>query len=87
VRIVAESGQVECAIQDEGPGLTADEQARLFRRGERLGPVPTGGEPSSGYGLAIAHDLVERMGGTLTCASQPGQGATFTFRLPAYADA
>ena len=39
-----------------------------------------------GYGLAIARDLVTRMGGTIWCESQPGQGATFAFRLPAFVE-
>ncbi len=87
VRVKAEQDHVVCAVQDEGPGLTADDQARLFREGERLGPRPTGGEPSTGYGLAISRDLVERMGGRIWCESQPGQGAVFSFCLPVYVEA
>jgi signal transduction histidine kinase len=86
VSVKTEPGQAVCAVQDEGPGLSVEDQARLFRKGERLGPVPTGGEPSMGYGLAISRDLVERMGGTICCESQPGQGATFSFSLPAHVE-
>jgi signal transduction histidine kinase len=82
VRVKAEQDHVVCAVQDEGPGLSAEDQARLFREGEPLGPRPTGGEPSTGYGLAISRDLIERMGGRIWCESQPGQGAVFSFRLP-----
>jgi signal transduction histidine kinase len=85
VRVRAEPGSVVCAVQDEGPGLSVEDQGRLFREGQRLAPVPTGGEPSTGYGLAISRDLVTRMGGTIWCESQPGQGATFSFSLPAHA--
>ena len=54
VRVHGERGGALCAVQDEGPGLTADDQRRLFQPGVRLSAVPTGGEPTSGYGLAIA---------------------------------
>jgi signal transduction histidine kinase len=84
VRVTAEPTHLVCTVQDEGPGLSAEEQTRLFQRGVRLGPVPTGGEPSSGYGLAVAKDLIDRLNGEIWCESQPGQGASFAFRLPMY---
>jgi signal transduction histidine kinase len=84
VRVTAEPTHLVCTVQDEGPGLSAEEQTRLFQRGVRLGPVPTGGEPSSGYGLAVAKDLIDRLNGEIWCQSQPGQGASFAFRLPMY---
>jgi signal transduction histidine kinase len=83
VTLSAEPGHLSCAVRDEGPGLSAEDQAKLFQKGVRLGAVPTGGEPSTGYGLAVARELVELMGGTVACRSAPGQGATFSFRLPA----
>ena len=86
VKVTAEPGHVVCTVRDEGPGLTPADQARLFQRGARLGNVPTGGEESTGYGLAIAKDLLDRLGGTIWCESQPGQGASFSFRLPAHSE-
>jgi len=77
-----EPAHVACSVRDEGPGLNAADQARLFQKGVRLSSVPTGGEPSTGYGLAVAHDLVERMNGEIWCESQPGQGASFAIRQP-----
>src|SRR5262245_41841258 len=74
---------VVCSVRDEGPGLDAGEQARLFQRGVRLSPVPTAGEPSTGYGLAVAKELIQRLNGEIWCVSAPGQGACFSFRLPA----
>jgi signal transduction histidine kinase len=53
---------------------------------ELLSFVPTGGEPSSGYGLAVAKELIEKLNGGIWCESRPGQGASFAFRLPIYVE-
>jgi len=84
IQVRRDQDSVVCSVQDEGPGLSQEEQTRLFQRGVRLSPVPTGGEPSTGYGLAVAKELVERLHGEIWCVSTPGQGACFLFRLPAY---
>jgi two-component system sensor histidine kinase/response regulator len=73
---------VECSIRDEGPGFTGEDKTRMFRRYGRLSARPTAGETSTGLGLSIVRKLVLAMDGQLTCESNPGQGATFTFRLP-----
>ena len=84
VRVMVTQGpnDLVCHVQDEGPGLSAEDQAQLYRRGVRLSPQPTGGEASSGFGLAIAKDLIEWLGGKIWCESSPGQGARFSFSLP-----
>ena len=82
VQVHAERGGAGCGVRDEGPGLSREQQEGLFLPGARLGPVPTAGEPSSGYGLAIAKRFVEQVGGEIRCASIPGQGATFSVWLP-----
>jgi two-component system, sensor histidine kinase LadS len=84
VQVQGDRTSATCSVQDEGPGLSAEEQARLFQRGVRLSPLPTGGEPSMGYGLAVAKELIEHVGGAIWCVSTPRQGACFSFRLPAY---
>lgn len=73
---------VECSIRDEGPGFTEADKIRMFRRYGRLSARPTGGETSTGLGLSIVRKLILAMNGELTCESNAGQGATFTFRLP-----
>ena len=73
---------VVCTVRDEGPGMSSEEQARLFQPGVRLGAIPGGGEPSHGYGLAVAKRFADRLGGELTCTSAPGQGTTFSLWLP-----
>src|SRR5205085_12319122 len=65
VRLRAEADHVVCSVQDEGPGLSPADQENLFQRGVRLSAVPTGGEPSTGYGLAVAKELVGNLGGAL----------------------
>src|SRR5687768_8866022 len=79
VEVKAEGGQACCLVRDEGPGISVAEQARLFHKGVRLSSVPTGGEPSTGFGLAVAWDLVRKIGGDLRCESKPGSGACFFF--------
>ena len=72
----------ECSVQDQGPGFTDEDKARMFHRYARLSARPTGSEPSTGLGLSIVRKLVELMEGELICDSVPGAGATFTVRLP-----
>ena len=82
IQIMSEPGHVVCSIKDTGPGLSADEQERLF-----AAPLPPAAGPSEaqrhGYGLAIANEFLRRMDGDLRCESEPGRGACFSFRLPA----
>jgi signal transduction histidine kinase len=87
VKVGARNGHAICSVQDEGPGISADDQKRLFQRGVQLGTPPTGGEASSGYGLAVAKDLIEQLGGTIWVDSEKGQGACFSFRLPTLKEA
>ena len=84
VEVVPQQDWVVCRVRDEGPGLSQEDQAKLFQRGISLTPRPTAGEPSSGYGLAVAKELIERVGGKIWCESVVGQGACFCFRLPQY---
>jgi len=82
VSVRRRAGQGECAIQDQGPGFTAEDKKRMFRRYGRLSARPTGDEPSTGLGLSIVRRLVQAMNGELECESTPGNGATFLVRLP-----
>ncbi len=82
IAVKATGTSMECAVRDQGAGLTNDDKASLFGRYARLSARPTGGEPSTGLGLSIARRLTRAMGGELVCESEPGQGATFILKLP-----
>jgi signal transduction histidine kinase len=71
-----------CEVRDEGPGLNADDQKKLFGKFARLSAKPTGGEHATGLGLSIVKRIVEAMSGKVWCESQPGHGATFVVELP-----
>jgi signal transduction histidine kinase len=67
-------------VRDQGIGISAEAQERLFRKFERA--VPSQHYGGLGLGLYISRTLVEAMGGTIQVASQPGAGARFTVTLP-----
>ncbi|MFC3071650.1 hybrid sensor histidine kinase/response regulator [Shinella pollutisoli] len=68
-------------VTDTGPGMTAEEQARIFREFEQAGGAAqrSGG---TGLGLAISARILSEAGGALTLESTPGKGSTFTIRMP-----
>ena len=71
-----------CEVQDEGPGLSAEDQKKLFGKFARLSAKPTGGENSTGLGLSIVKKMVEAMNGRVWCESELGRGATFIVEFP-----
>lgn len=83
LELLAENGEIEIRIRDEGPGISAEDQEKLFRKFTRLSARPTGGEHSTGLGLSIVKRIVEACGGTVGCESLLGEGASFYVRLPA----
>ncbi|HEY8692096.1 MAG TPA: ATP-binding protein, partial [Chloroflexota bacterium] len=76
---------VEIAVSDTGPGLSPDDQLRVFEKFYRAGDSLTQQQQTgSGLGLTIARSLVELHGGTLTVSSELGRGSTFSVALPTY---
>lgn len=71
-------------VQDEGPGISEEDQQKLFKKFTRLSALPTGGEHSTGLGLSIVQRLVESLNGRVWCESTLGKGATFIVELPRF---
>jgi signal transduction histidine kinase len=84
IRLQSENGLIRTEIQDQGPGIPVDEQAKLFGKFQKLSPKPTSGEHSVGLGLSIVKKYVEAMEGKVWCESQPGEGATFIVAFNAF---
>jgi signal transduction histidine kinase len=82
VRVQHSGSEGIVSIADAGPGISDADASRLFTRGGKLSNRPTGGESSSGYGLAIARDLVDALGGRIWFENEPTGGARFSFAVP-----
>jgi hypothetical protein len=80
LRLEEFDGKARVVVADQGPGLSEDQQARIFDKFERLGRSGDGG---SGLGLYISRRLARAMGGELAVESAPGQGARFILDVPA----
>jgi len=72
------AGTASVTISDEGPGISAGDEQRIFERFERAHTK----EGGTGLGLAISRRLARSMGGDVTLDSAPGEGARFTLTLP-----
>ncbi|HKG25227.1 MAG TPA: ATP-binding protein [Thermomicrobiales bacterium] len=86
VGVARRGSQVEISIADQGPGIPAEDQARVFERFWRADPARVRSRGGTGLGLAIVASLVQAHGGSVGVASEPGRGATFTVRLPLIAE-
>jgi signal transduction histidine kinase len=79
-----EEGQhwVTIAVRDTGPGISPEEQERLFERFFRGTLAESGHIPGTGLGLSMAQEIMRAHGGRVTVKSQVGEGSTFTLWLP-----
>jgi PAS domain S-box-containing protein len=69
-------------VRDQGSGISAADQARLFNSFQRLGIEPSADIKGIGLGLMVCLRLVEAHGGKIWVESAPGKGSTFYFTLP-----
>jgi signal transduction histidine kinase len=82
VAIGEEDGSVVLRVADEGPGMAPEEARRVFERFYRVDASRTREAGGTGLGLAIVDSLVAAHGGSVDVRTAPGEGATFTVRLP-----
>ena len=83
VRLEVTGTFARVSVRDQGPGLTADQQQRVWERFYQVAaPGRQGPEGGLGLGLAIARAIVEQHHGQVGVESAPGRGSTFWFTLP-----
>ena len=79
VRTQRENGHVAIRVQDNGTGMPAEVQAKIFQPFFTTKPTGEG----TGLGLSLSYDIITKAhGGTLTVESEPGQGTEFIISLP-----
>lgn len=74
--------EVIFAVTDEGPGISPEEQQKLFKRFERGAAARGRRVPGTGLGLALCKGYAEKMGGRIWLESEPGHGSCFYFSAP-----
>jgi two-component system phosphate regulon sensor histidine kinase PhoR len=81
IGVHAADGETVVAVRDTGIGIRAEDLPNLFQRFYR---APSSGQhaPGTGLGLSIVKEIVQRHGGRIHVDSRPGEGSTFTVRLP-----
>lgn len=82
IRAGTDQGAIWLEVADQGVGIPEHELGGLFSFMHRPSVRPTGGEMSTGLGLPMVRRILEAHGGSVSASSAPGQGSTFTLRLP-----
>ena len=78
----AGASHAKLSVADTGPGIAPEDQAKIFEKFLQLDGSMTREHAGAGLGLAIVKELTDILGGQITVASQPQQGAIFTVVLP-----
>lgn len=76
-----EDQSVEIEISDSGIGMSHDLKSKLFKISEKTSRPGTKGEPSTGLGLLLCKEFIEKHNGKIWAESEPGIGSTFYFTL------
>jgi PAS domain S-box-containing protein len=77
-----DDGMVEITVTDSGVGISANNLRKLFKLDEKVSTKGTENEPSTGLGLLLCKEFVEKNGGKIWVESEEGKGSTFSFSLP-----
>ena len=76
------NGEAQISVSDQGIGIPAGMEGKLFTLGDEAKRAGTAGESSFGLGLALVRQIVQAHGGTIGVCSREGEGTTFSIRLP-----
>jgi len=79
---IIEGDMVHVSVEDQGPGIPAEDLDRIFERFYRLDKARSREQGGTGLGLSIVKHLVHSHGGKVWVTSQPGKGSTFHFTIP-----
>ncbi|NUT71915.1 cell wall metabolism sensor histidine kinase WalK [Pseudarthrobacter sp. C4D7] len=82
IGVRSRDGLVSISVTDQGDGLSPEDQERVFERFYRVDAARSRQTGGTGLGLSIVKHVASNHGGEVTLWSQPGQGSTFTLRLP-----
>lgn len=74
--------KLHVTVRDQGPGISQEDQEKMFKKFQRLSARPTGGESSTGLGLSIIKTLSQRLHGDVQVESKLGDGSKFTMSVP-----
>lgn len=81
MNVFQEEGNETMIVRDEGPGISPDDQKRLFTKFQKLSAKPTDNEQSTGLGLSIVKKFVDAMDADIRCESEVGKGTSFIIRF------
>ena len=81
INVFQEEGIETMIIRDEGPGISEEDQKRLFTKFQKLSAKPTDNEQSTGLGLSIVKKFVDAMEAEISCESKVGHGTSFIIKF------
>lgn len=84
ISVTENADRARFSVEDEGPGISEEFQARIFRKFAQADSSDTRDKGGTGLGLSIVKELVERMGGLVGFEGRGGKGTRFYFELPIY---
>ena len=77
----SDDNMTEISVNDTGIGMSKNESEKLFKVGQKVGSTGTDGELSTGLGLLLCKEFVEKNGGIIWAQSEEGKGSTFCFTI------